>query len=306
MRGPERRQVARQLADAQEGVVSRSLLCAAGINRRHIAFEVASERWAVHGDVTVAVHTRPLSRSEELWRAVWEVGDKVAALDGVTALQLAGMTGYQDDAIHLSVVHTARVKAPSTVTLHKVIRRIDRELAGEGLPRTRPAVAAIRGAQWAVSDRQAALILVMTVQQRLTTAEQLLEASERIRGRRRRGFVRLVVRDIALGVQSLGELDFAALCRERGLPEPDRQVLVETATGRIYLDVRWRNGLCVEIDGVQHRAALMVSTDNLRNNDLVLRGDRALRIDLVGLRVFTDQFMAQVARGHAQLGWQAA
>jgi hypothetical protein len=261
---------------------------------------VAAERWAVHGDVTVAVHTRPLSRNEQLWQAVWEVGDKVAALDGVTALQHAGLTGYQDDAIHVSVVHTARVKVPPTVTLHKVIRRIDGELGGGGMPLTRPSVAAIRGAQWAVSNRQAALILVLTVQQRLTTPELLLEASRRIRGRRRRGFVRQVVRDIALGVQSLGELDFAALCRERGLPEPDRQVVVETPNGRIYLDVRWRGGLCVEIDGVQHREALMVSTDNLRTNDLVLRGARALRIDLVGLRVFTDQFMAQVARGLAQ------
>ncbi|GAA2160108.1 hypothetical protein FHX52_4428 [Humibacillus xanthopallidus] len=298
--------MARQLADANDGVVSRSMLRRAGITRRHVAFEVAAERWTVHGDVTVAVHTRPLSRPEQLWHAVWEVGDKVAALDGVTALHHAGLTGYQDDAIHLSVVHTARVKAPSSVTLHKVIRRIDGELAGGGMPHTRPSVAAIRGAQWAVSDRQAALILLLTVQQRLTTPELLLEASRQIRGRRRRGFVRQVVRDIALGVQSLGELDFAVLCRERGLPEPDRQVVVETNNGRIYLDVRWRNGLCVEIDGVQHREALMVSTDNLRTNDLVLGGDRALRIDLVGLRVFTDQFLAQVARGLTQYGWQAA
>jgi hypothetical protein len=298
--------VARELADAHGGVVSRSLLRAAGITRRHVASEVAAERWTLHGDTTVAVHTRPLSRREHLWRALWEVGDKVAALDGVTALHVAGLTGYVDDAIHVSVVHTARVKVPSTVNLHKVIRRVDGELAGGGMPRTRPAVAAIRAAQWAATDRQAALILLMTVQQRLTTPALLLDASRRIRGRRRRGFVRQVVRDIALGVQSLGELDFAARCRERGLPEPDRQVVVETDNGRIYLDVRWRNGLCVEIDGVQHRAALMVSTDNLRANDLVLRGDRALRIDLVGLRVFADQFMAQVARGIAQRGWPAA
>jgi len=270
-----------------------------GIERRHVAFEVASERWVVHGDVTVAVHTRPLGRDEALWRAIWEVGDKVAVLDGVTALQVAGLSGYQDDSIHVSVVHTARVKVPDTVRLHKVIRRIPGELVAVGLPRTRPAVAAVRAAHWAASDRQAALIMLMTVQQRLATPEQILQVVRRMRGRRRRGFVRLIARDLALGVQSLGELDFAVLCRQRGLPEPDRQEVVETRRGRIYLDVRWKEGLCVEIDGVQHRRGLAVSMDNLRNNELVLRRDRALRIDLVGLRIFTDDFLDQVGRGLA-------
>ena len=309
MRGPERRRIARELAKQHGGVVSRAMLRAADIERQHVASEVRSERWALHGDVTVAVHTRPLTREEQLWRAVWEVGPGVATLDGVTALQAAGLDHYDEAGIHCSVVHTARVVWPSGVAAHKVIRRVPNEVVAVGIPRTRPAVAALRAAHWAVSDRQAALILVMTVQQRLATPEQLLQTTKLLRGRRRRAFVKGIVRDIALGVQSLGELDFARLCRERGLPEPDRQVLVQTETGRAYLDVRWRSGLAVEIDGVQHRRALAVSADNLRTNALVLRGDRALRIDLVGLRVYTDEFMTQVAQGHAQhdqLGSSAA
>ncbi len=260
----------------------------------------------VHGDVTVAVHTRPLTREELLWRAVWEIGDRVAAVDGVTALQVAGLEHFDDPAIHCSVIHTARVDWPSGVAAHKVIRRVPDEVLSVGIPRTRPAVAAVRAAHWAVSDRQAALILLLTAQQGLATPQQLLRTTKIMRGRRRRAFVRSVVRDIALGVQSLGELDFARLCRAHGLPEPDRQVLVQTDHGRAYLDVRWRNGLVVEIDGVQHRWALAVSADNLRTNALVLKGDRALRIDLIGLRVHTNEFMSQVAQGHAQLGSAAA
>jgi hypothetical protein len=306
MKGPERRRIARALAERHGGVVSRAMLRSAGIERRHVAYEVRSERWVVHGDVTVAVHTRPLSRQESLWRAIWEVGPDVAALDGVTALHVAGLEHFDDSAIHCSVVHTARVTWPRGVAPHKVIRRLDGEVIEVGIPRTRPAVAAVRAAHWAVSDRQAALILLMTAQQGLASPEQLLRATKQLRGRRRRAFVKDVVRDIALGVQSLGELDFARLCRERGLPEPDRQVVVRTDRGRVYLDVRWDNGLVVEIDGVQHRRALAVSADNLRTNALVLKGDRALRIDLVGLRVFTDEFMSQVAQGHAQLEHAAA
>ncbi len=61
------------------------------------------------------------------------------------------------------------------VVLHKVIRRLPTELAGTGIPRTTPAVAAVRAAGWAVSDRQAALVLLMATQQRLATPAQMLE-----------------------------------------------------------------------------------------------------------------------------------
>jgi hypothetical protein len=304
MRGPDRRRTARALADPQDGVVSRAMLRSAGIGRHDVAREVRSERWVTHGDGTVAVHTRRLSRREHLWFAVWEIGERVAAIDGVTALHVAGLTGYRDDAIHVSVAHTARVAWPATVTGHKVARRVPGELVGAGLPRTRPAVAAVRAAHWAVSDRQAALVLLMTAQQRLATPGQLLTASRLVRGRRRRAFVTAVVCDIALGVQSLGELDFARLCRQRGLPEPERQVVVHGAGGRAYLDVRWKQGLCVEIDGVQHRQGLAVAADNLRDNDLTLRGNLTLRIDLVGLRVHTDAFLSQVEQGLRRLGWR--
>lgn len=100
------------------------------------------------------------------------------------------------------------------------------------------------------------------------------------------------------GVQSLGELDFARMCRVRGLPEPERQVVRRGPRGRIYLDVRWkRSRLVVEIDGAQHREGLNVSTDNLSRNAVTLQSDRVLRIDLIGLRIFEDEFMGQVAQG---------
>lgn len=143
------------------------------------------------------------------------------------------------------------------VKIHKVIRRVAGEIIDVGLPRSRPEVAAVRAAHWAVSDRQAALVLLMTVQQRLTTPARLAAAQRRVRGRTRRAFIRAVVRDIAFGVQSLGELDFARLCRARGLPEPSRQVVRQTSGGRIYLDVEWDDfDLAVEVDGAQHRWGL--------------------------------------------------
>ena len=286
------------IADEQGGVLSRRQLRAIGITHDLVRNEVAAERWVALGRQGVAVHRGPLPAVAKAWSAIWDVGERIAVLDGVSSLLASGMTGFDEDLLHLSVLHSHDIPRLEGVRVHKVIRRLDDEVVPVGIPRTRPAVASVRAAGWAVTDRQAALLLVMPVQQRLTTPESLLAASERCIGRRRRAFIRGVARDVALGVQSLGELDFARLCRARGLPEPSRQVVRHGPLGRIYLDVRWdRHGLVVEVDGIQHREGLALTVDNLTRNSVVLAGDRVLRIDVVGLRLQADEFLDQVALG---------
>jgi hypothetical protein len=147
----------------------------------------------------------------------------------------------------------------------------------------------------------------MPVQQRLVSGEQLLDAVGRIRGRNRRAFIRLIARDVADGAQSLGELDFTALCRQHGLPEPTRQSLRHGQRGAVYLDVSWDDiGLVVEIDGSQHTWGLALTDDHLRQNELVLGDERVLRITLIGLRLHPSVFMEQVCRAHALLRARAA
>jgi hypothetical protein len=296
MRSTRRRDRARTIDAADLGVVSRAALRAGGISAADVRAEVRAGRWTTHGLQTVALHTRPLGREELLWRAIWETGTDVAALDGATALLVAGMTGYRDERIHVSVVHSHTVKQVAGARVHKITRRHDHELEPHGIPRVRVAVAAIRAAHWADSDRQAALLLVLPTQQGLVRATDLLETARSIRGRRRRAFVGGVIRDLALGAQSLGELDFARLCRARGLPEPDRQVVRRGPRGRIYLDVRWRCGVVVEIDGIQHTWGLAPVLDALRQNGVTLSRDMVLRIPNVGLRLHQDAFMGQVAQ----------
>ena len=302
MRSTRRRERARVVDAADLGVVSRASLRAHGISAADVRAEVRAHRWTTHGLQTVALHTRPLGQEELQWRAVWETGADVAALDGVTALLAAGMKGHCDDRVHLSVVHSHTVKRLPGVRVHKITRRHDRELEPHGIPRVRPAVAAIRAAHWADSDRQAALLLVLPTQQGLVRASDLLETARTIRGRRRRAFVGGVVKDIALGAQSLGELDFARLCRARGLPEPDRQVVRRGPKGRIYLDVRWRCGVVVEIDGIQHTWGLVPVLDALRQNGVTLSRDTVLRIPNIGLRLHENAFMDQVAQALQQRG----
>lgn len=297
----QRRALADRLAEHQGGVVSRRRLREQGISCDHVRNEVAAGRWQRVGRQTVAVHRGALPDLARWWAALWETGERIAVLDGVAALLASGLVGYSEATIHVSVRHSHDVRPQTGVAVHKLIRRQPGETAPSGIPRTRPAVAAVRAAGWARSDRQAALILMMTAQQRLVSPGALLEAVGTVLGRKRRRFIQDVVADIECGVQSLGELDFARLCRARGLPEPARQVVRHGPSGRIYLDVRWDQfRLVVEIDGVQHRRGLAVSLDNLGRNAVSLQRDTVLRIDVVGLRLWEDAFLAQVAQGLAR------
>lgn len=146
------------------------------------------------------------------------------------------------------------------------------------MPRVRPHTAAVRGALWARTDRQAALLLVMTVQQRLSTARCLQWELARIRRHPRRRLLVRVFADIADGAQALGELDFTALCRQHRVPKPSRQVLRRGRRGRIYLDVYFDDySLVVEIDGIQHTGLGRVD-DALRQNEVSLGTNTVLRI----------------------------
>ena len=251
------------------------------------------------------MHTAPLGEDARRWRAVWEVGCG-AALDGVTALHKAGMVGFTDDLVHVSVPQDTRPTPVSGVQIHRVARSAG-EVLTNGMPRVRIPVAAIRAAGWAGTDRQAGLLLAMPLQQRLLSAGQLKEAADVVAHRRRRALIPGLVAAIVGGAQSLGELDFAAMCRSRGLPAPDRQAVRELPNGRVYLDVAWTDiGLVVEIDGSGHLAGLTATDDSLRQNWVVIGGETVIRMTVLGLRLHREEFMTQVCQAHAVLSTRGA
>lgn len=224
--------------------------------------------------------------------AVWESGSG-ACLDGVSALHAAGLTGFTTSAIDVTMPSLNRHHRVDGVRLH----RVDRfpQVLSAGIPRVVPEAATIRGAQWAVSDRQAALIICMPVQQRIVSGARLALAWRGVRYSARRKFLDAVIGDVTDGAHSLGELDFARLAREVGLPRPTRQAIRKGPSGRVYLDVSWDEvGLVVEIDGGHHDLALNPVDDALRQNDRVVIGESVLRIPVIGLRLATGRFMLQV------------
>ncbi|GAB3948505.1 hypothetical protein GCM10029976_079810 [Kribbella albertanoniae] len=260
------------------------------------------ERWARPGPQTIAIHTGPPSAQALWWSAIFEIGGD-AALDGSTALRAAGLSGF-DDVLHVSVPKSWHPRRARGVVVHETRRRKPDDLEEIGLPRTRPPVAAVRAALWARSDRQAATILAMSVQQGLTTAEAIAEAFATVRRDRRRRFIATILPDLAKGAQSIGELDFAQLCRDYGLPEPDRQTRRRGPDGTWYLDTDWtRYDAVVEIEGVHHLGADQALSDASRQNELTIGHSRVLRIPVIGLRVAPDHYMSQVARLLRSAGW---
>jgi very-short-patch-repair endonuclease len=168
-------------------------------------------------------------------------------------------------------------------------------------------VAAVRGALWAISDKQASLLLTMVVQQGIASPIELGHELLRIRRDKRRGLLSAVVNDLIDGARSLGELDVAAELRRRGLPPPARQVLRQDHRKRYYLDLYWPEfRLVVEIDGIHHSWAENVVADALRQNSLVIDGDRVLRLPLLGLRLEPEAFFGQIESALRAGGWRTA
>jgi hypothetical protein len=304
---PERAECWRRierLAVRQAGVVSRPQLYGAGLTRSEVRANLAARRWQALGSQTILTYTGPPTPAARHWSAVFEAGPR-AFLDGASALVAAGLTKFEVDRIRVSVPRGARVRRGRGLDIRQTRRWAASDLVtGGGIPRTRPAVAAVRGALWARSDAQAALLVTMAVQQGLTTAEELGTELLRVRRDRRRRLLHAVVIDLLDGVRSLGELDFARQCRRRGLPPPTRQAVRRGPRGTTYLDATWEPWrVVVEIDGIHHAWAQNVVPDALRQNDITLQDGRVLRLPLLGLRVAADDFFEQIERALTAAGW---
>jgi very-short-patch-repair endonuclease len=302
-RRARKREQMRGLAESQAGVLSRTQLYSYGVTRGEVRANVRAGRWRLLGSHCVCLHTGPLAREAHLWSAVLEGGPR-AFLDGESALVAAGLRNFEPTAVRVSVPRGARIRHRGTsVDIRQTRRWHEDDLDPGPFPRTRVPVAAVRAARWARSDRQATLLMVMTVQQGLASAEELAVEMLRIRRDKRRGLLHGVLLDLVGGVGSLGELDVLRGCRERGIPEPDMQVLRRTRTGTYYLDFRWRRWkVALEVDGIQHTWVENVVGDALRQNTIAVAGDTVLRLPVLGLRVCPDQFFDQIAEALQRAG----
>jgi very-short-patch-repair endonuclease len=296
---------ARHRAAQQGHVLSRKQLYAVGITRWEIRGQVRMGRWQLIGDQSVCLHNGPVEDWGHHWAAVFQGGPR-AVLDGASALVATGLERFSVDRIRVSVPRGARIRRNRRYNIRQTRRWDAADRAPSGIPRTRPQVAAIRGFLWAPTDREAAYLLTLAVQQGFATPRALGDEALRIRRDKRRGLLHAVVNDLIDGARSLGELDIGHELARRGLPGPARQVLRRDKQNRYYLDLYWPDyHLVVEVDGIHHTWAENVVGDAIRQNALAIAGDTVLRVPLLGLRLNPDEFFAQIEEGLVAAGWRA-
>lgn len=137
-----------QLAAQQAGVVSRAQANRLGVTRAQERADVRARRWRRIGSQSIGLSTGPLSVEARHWAAV----------------------GYRTDRVRVSVPRGARVRRARGLEIRQTRRWQADDLVATGVPPTTSPVAAVRAALWARTDRQAALLLTMSVQQGLTSA----------------------------------------------------------------------------------------------------------------------------------------
>lgn len=298
-----RRARATRAAQATGGVLSRRALIELGIDRWEIAGEIRAQRWHRLGRQCVRVALG--DQKVAAWhRALVEVGTP-AVLDGVTALVAAGLKNWDEPAIHIAVPKSSTPLKSRGVAVHETRRYEAASIVEGALPRMNSATAAVHAVLWAVTDRQAAVVLLMAAQQRLFTPAELAAEVEKVKWAKRRRLLRDLCEAINGGIEALGEHEFAKMCAARGLPVPDRQVRRRTESGIWVYDNVWPTyRVRAEIDGSQHRDPTAWIPDALKQNEAALDGDVVLRIPNIALRIDPEPFFDQLEDALRAGGWR--
>ncbi|MFY9916720.1 MAG: hypothetical protein WAK18_18750 [Nocardioidaceae bacterium] len=247
------------LAARQHGVVAKPQLRGLGVSYSLIDHQLDAHRWSMHAPGVIVLHNHVPTRQQWMWIALLDAGE-YSALGSHTALELHGMRVFASEAahIHLVIPRGAKVRQLPLVQIHESRRfgLADKQWR-QGFPCLGPARSAVDAAAWQRSRRFAMTMMAAVVQQRLCTVAELDAALARCGRVRHKNYMRIALRDIAGGAESLGEIDVAELCRRFGLELPDRQVFRRDPSGRRrYLDCEWilADGTIVvlEIDGAHH------------------------------------------------------
>ncbi|MGQ0625463.1 MAG: DUF559 domain-containing protein [Sporichthyaceae bacterium] len=285
------------------GVIGRAQLFELGVERWELDAELRSGRWLSLGKQTVRI-TDGDRRLASWWRAVLEVSP-AAVLDGVSAMQAAGLRGIESEHVHVAVPKSARPRRCRGVVVHETRRfELSSVVDDAGIPRMRPETGAVHAALWARSDREAALFVIAGAQQRLFTAQQYAEEVVKVRRDARRRLLRQLHADIAGGIEALGERDFARLCAQRTFPVPTRQLRRQTESGSWRYDVVWEEyTTTVELNGSHHLAPEQAMKDALKENAMRLAGHVVVRIPNLALRVDPAPFLDQIDEALRRGGW---
>ncbi len=297
---------------ARHGVSLRRRLVATH-GASHVVAQLSARRWQAPTSDVVVLHNGPLTPEQRVW-VVLMAAPPGSMLHGLSAAVHDGLAGFTPDGLHIVVPGSSRSRRAARIQLPRdwdVSVRWSTQLTVRDVspaalpPRTRIARSIVDAASERVAPRRARVIVLAAVQQRLVTTAALWDALSR-RGRcRNRAVIAESLLDASGGVESLPEREFALICRQAGLPEPERQRILRTPGGRFYLDTDWPTwGVRTEIHGIPHHDIPRWDEDLLRQNEIAIKGAGLLVFSSYATRHLGDRVAAQLHRMFEAHGWR--
>ncbi|MFC7489972.1 MULTISPECIES: hypothetical protein [unclassified Knoellia] len=271
-----------RLAKAQNGLLARRQLRALGLTWGHVLTHLLAERWAERSPVVVSTFTGELTREQRAWLGVLHAGPP-AIVGGYTALELHGLKNWHRDAITVLVDDEEHLDRLEGIDWVRTRRPLDLwHSKGHELPMARVEPAALLCAAYSPHPRMAQGLLAAVVQQRLTTVPKLRDQMERMKPLKRAPRFRVVLAEIEGGAGSLAEIDVTRMCRDYGLPRPDRQKKRKDSVGRWrYTDCEWDlpdgTVIVLEVDGAFHMEVEHWESDIKRERRITRRGRVVVR-----------------------------
>ena len=254
-----------QLAQWQCGLVSRRQLSESGVDRFKIRNQVTAGRWMCVGPLVVATFTGDLTWEQRTWAGHLHAGSR-SMVAGLASARIQGLKGWDRQLVDVLVPARATVSDLDGIRFIRSRRDLE-SFRGRGvrshLTQLEPAI--LLHAATGMPERVSGGLVASAVQQRLTSAEQLLTWLDRLQPLPRTQLMRALLHDIRGGAESMAEIDLGRLCRRAGLATPSRQLRRKDREGRWrWTDAEWElpegRTLVLEVDGgfhmeVQHWAA---------------------------------------------------
>ena len=275
-----------RLLRAQCGVLTQAA-ASAWLGQAAVRWRLETGRWQRPCHGIVVTHSGPLTHAQRLWAAVLACGQG-AALAGLTAARLDGLSGFPDERIYLLVPAQPAGPVPAPRGRRPADQGDGRRRCSSGAPAAQDpdrAVAAgcggldgYRGRRPGSAGRRGPAAPDPRRGPGESPGRAAFPAAACAhrrhpgRHRRRRG--------------ALSELDFSRLVRRFRIRELVRQVVRLDAAGRRrWLDACWEQArLIVEIDGLWHMEATAWWADMRRDNEFTAGGWRVLRFPAFVLR----------------------